>query len=419
VARILLTTFGSLGDLRPLVAVGRALADRGHAAVLATHGAYRQHAERAGLEFRAVRPDLPDFGPPEGLRRALDARRGGSFVVRRMVMPFLRAGYEDLLAASAGCDVVVGHTLTFAAPIVAERRRVPFVQTVLQPFTLFSAHDPPVLSGVPGARWLARRGPAVWVGLRAAARAWTRTWLGDVAALRAAAGLPPTRRHPLLESPPGALHLALFSPLLAAPRPDWPRRTLVTGYPAPPRATAAAESPPGLPAFLDDGPAPLVFTLGSSGVWDPGRFFHEAAAAARLLRMRAVLLTGPVAEDPARGEADGIFTARYAPHTEVFPRAAAVVHQGGIGTTGEALRAGRPMLVVPFSHDQPDNAERCARLGVARVLPRAVRARRLATALADLLADAALQARAKRVGEQVRAEDGARVAAAAIERELR
>jgi UDP:flavonoid glycosyltransferase YjiC (YdhE family) len=96
----------------------------------------------------------------------------------------------------------------------------------------------------------------------------------------------------------------------------------------------------------------------------PGDFFRESAEAARRLGRRAVLLTGrdprnqPVGELPA-----GVIAVPYAPHAAVFPRAAVVVHQGGIGTTGEAMRAGRPMLVVPYSHDQPDHA---ARPGSAR-----------------------------------------------------
>jgi len=106
----------------------------------------------------------------------------------------------------------------------------------------------------------------------------------------------------------------------------------------------------------------------------------------------------------------------YAPHSEVMPRACAVVHQGGVGTTAQAMLAGRPMLVVPFSHDQPDNAARCARLGVARVLPRgALRAPRLVRELAALLGDPEVRARAERVGLEVRGERGASAAVDAIE----
>src|SRR5204863_3078483 len=143
----------------------------------------------------------------------------------------------------------------------------------------------------------------------------------------------------------------------------------------------------------------------------------ESAAAAVRLGRRAVLLTGPFDENiPRRTVSGDVLLVDRAPHQLLFPRAAAIVHQGGVGTTGQALRAGRPTLIVPFSHDQPDNAARCARLGVARVVPRRLaRAGRLARELRALLDDSGLRSRAEQVASRVRAEDGAKIAADAIE----
>ena len=171
--------------------------------------------------------------------------------------------------------------------------------------------------------------------------------------------------------------------------------------------------------FLDAGPPPIVFTLGSSGVWVAAGFYQAAAEAALALGKRAVLLTGPVPQNQPVSLPREILAVEYARHSELFPRAAAIVHHGGAGTTGQALRAGKPMVVVPFSHDQPDNGARCERLGVARVVPRrAVSARRLAAALRQLLEDPGVVARAAEVGERTRAERGAEAAADAIERVL-
>ena len=111
-----------------------------------------------------------------------------------------------------------------------------------------------------------------------------------------------------------------------------------------------------------------------------------------------------------------IVTVPYAPHSEVMPRACAVVHQGGVGTTGQAMLAGRPMLVVPFSHDQPDNADRLRRRGVARVLARSsVSAEAFTRELRILLADEPLAARAQAMAARVRQEPGTAGAADAIE----
>jgi len=91
------------------------------------------------------------------------------------------------------------------------------------------------------------------------------------------------------------------------------------------------------------------------------------------------------------------------------------VHHGGIGTTGQALRAGKPMLVVPHAHDQPDNGFRVSRLGVARVLD----ARRYTTSrvirhLRALLEEPSYRQRAADVGRQVSAERGTDVACDAL-----
>jgi rhamnosyltransferase subunit B len=117
------------------------------------------------------------------------------------------------------------------------------------------------------------------------------------------------------------------------------------------------------------GDAPVVFTLGSSAVMAAEQFYEESVKAVTKLGLRAVLLIGKTEKAP-EAESDSIYVTDYAPYSELLPRAAATVHQGGIGTTAQALRAGRPMLIVPWAHDQPDNAERCRRLGLARSVRR-------------------------------------------------
>ena len=129
--------------------------------------------------------------------------------------------------------------------------------------------------------------------------------------------------------------------------------------------------PPELAAFLKAGPPPLVFTLGTAAVMDAGDFYRISAQAAVQLKRRAVLLIG---RDPRNRPTvplpDGILAVEYAPFSELFPCACALVHQGGVGTTGQAMRAGKPMLVMPYSHDQPDNAARITRLGIGRTIAR-------------------------------------------------
>src|SRR5258708_5179124 len=125
-ARVVLTTIGSLGDLHPVVAVGLALRARGHQAVIATHALYRARIEAVGLTFAAVRPDFDDYGPlATVLRRAMHPRSGSEYVLRRLVLPYLREAADDLLAACRNADLIVDHALCVHAPLVGERLGIP------------------------------------------------------------------------------------------------------------------------------------------------------------------------------------------------------------------------------------------------------------------------------------------------------
>ncbi len=129
---------------------------------------------------------------------------------------------------------------------------------------------------------------------------------------------------------------------------------------------------PELARFLDAGSPPVVFTLGSSAVFLPGRFIPKSIEAVRTLGCRAVLLVGKdLRNQPVQLLPEAALISRIRAVFGAVLRAAAVVHQGkGVGTTAQALRAGVPMCVVPYSHDQPDYARRCVGLGVARTVAR-------------------------------------------------
>ena len=214
--------------------------------------------------------------------------------------------------------------------------------------------------------------------------------------------------------------LALFSKVMAEPQPDWPANTVITGFPFYDRRDYLGETEAAkeLLQFLDAGPPPIVFTLGSSAHWVAGDFYHASIAAARTLGRRALLLYG----NPRNTLTDlpeGIAAFEYAPFSEVLPRACAIVHQGGVGTTGQGLRSGKPVLVVPHAHDQFDNGARVARLGCGRTLPRPrYNAETAAHELRTLLDDSSYAESAARVGEIVRREQGTAATVDEIEKVL-
>ncbi len=413
--RILITTWGSFGDLHPYVALALGLRARGHEAIVATGECYRRKIEALGLGFRALRPDCAWVTDPVVMRR-LTHPRWGIIRVAKWHLMSLRESYEDTLAAAEGTDLLVSNMAAYATGIVAEKKGMPWVSAIHIPTGLFSAYDPPLIPGFPGfSKRLRGLGPYFWGPFgRSLNRMMTglaRPWH----VLRKEVGLPPARGfNPLTESYSPVLHLALWSKWLAGKQSDWPAQTIVTGFP-----WFDAEDDAGLPhnlaAFLDDGEPPLVFTLGTAVVADAGQFYHQSAAAAKLMGRRAVLLV----KNPRvllRELPEGVVAFDYAPFSLLFPRAAAIVHHGGIGTTAQAMRSGRPSLVMPFAWDQPDNAERAARLGIARTIARnRYEPDRVSAELRHLLEDPAYSRRASEIATKVRQEDGVKAACDAIE----
>jgi len=403
--RVVLATVGSLGDLHPYIAIARELKARGAHPVLASVPEYRADVEREAIDFAPVGPGFAAFGDYQKLMaKIFEVPQGTEFIVREMVMRHLREAYEELMPATEGADVLVSHPLTMVVPLIAEQRRLPWAATILSPLSLMSAYDPPLLPGLGWLHALRRLGRAPYRMFFNLFRLISWRWEAPLREFRRSLGLPPARGLAMLEgqfSP--YLNLALFDRVLASPQPDWPRNLRVTGAPL-------HDGP--LAQFIDEGEAPLVFALGSSAVWVAGDFWQHAIEASRALGRRAVFIVGPAQLGTLP---PGMRAFPYLPYSGVFPRAAAVIHQGGIGTLSQALRSGRPQLIVPFAFDQPDNARRAAVLGLARVLPaRKADARSLARELGTLLADGAYDQRAQVVARELRETNGAAHAAEAL-----
>lgn len=423
--KFLLTTFGSLGDLHPYIAVGKGLLARGHSVTLASSEIYRTKVEGEELGFHPVRPDLSGvMEHPESMSKAFHPRTGTKYVITQIFLPCLEEAYADTVEAARDVDLIVSHPVAFATPIAAEIANKPWVSIALAPSTMLSAFDPPHIEALPFAEMLRGCGPRFWGPFFKLVRRSARGAGEPIARLRAKLGLPPLPFSPIFDSmfSPWAAQ-GWFTKIWATPQPDWPANMTITGFPFYDRLVAPNNDPgadglsPELRSFLAAGPPPVVFTLGSSAVFDARDFYEESAEAARLAGVRAILLTGPVAQNqPLRRMSDSVFVAEYAPYSELLPHAAGTVHQGGVGTTAQALRSGHPMIVVPFSHDQPDNANRVRRLGVARVVPRTkYKADRVARELDTLLRGGGYREAAVRAGRAIAEEDGVAAACDALE----
>jgi len=416
-ARIVLATTGSFGDLHPMIALAIELRKRGHSCLIASWEGYRKKVNDLGFEFHALRPDA-DPTDRELIRKTMDAVNGTEVVIKEIIFPSLREMYDDLLSACDGADVIITGELVYAVASVVEKTGIKWISTSLAPISMFSFEDP---SLYPGFHWMEilRPMPAFLNrALFSLVRMTISDWYEPYKRFRQDLGLS-TDHDPIFDDKfSKLLHLTMFSKALGRPQSDWPTSTLQTGF------CFYDESESGsldveLSQFLDAGEPPIVFTLGTAAVLDAGDFFDESAKAAKLFGRRAVLLYGRDNETP-KGLDENIAAFPYAPYSQVFPKAACVVHQAGVGTTAQVLRAGVPHLIMPYSHDQPDNAARCRRAGVAEIISRDdYNAASSAKALEQILSNRKYRESAAQLKRIVNSENGTVTACDAIELILR
>ena len=412
--RIVLNTFGSFGDIHPYMAIAMELQARGHTPVVATMEIYREKIEGAGLEFFPVRPNIPQPKEQDAelIGKIMEPKTGARFLTEELIFPAVRDSYNDLVQAVAGADLLVTHPAAPAGPLVGRKLEMPWISTVLAPLSFFSAYDPPV---PPFWQWTSKLSVLGPRFMRFFLDTMKSTYKAQaVADFRDELGLSDTG-NPMFEGQHSPLLvLALFSKVFARPQPDWPEQTEVTGfcfYDGRHQMPMPAE----LARFLDDGPAPIVFTLGSSAVWVARDFFSESIEAAKRLGQRAVLLIGDERNRPL-SLPDGMVAVDYAPYEQLLPRASVVIHHGGVGTTSQGLLAGVPTLIVPFAFDQSDNADHARRLGTSRTVYRnKYRADRVARELDELLSRPEYKQNAIHVSQQLKQENGSARAADLIE----
>lgn len=362
--RILLTPIGTHGDIHPFVGLGIELARRGHEVIVIANDHFQGLIERAGLPFVA-------FGTAEQFREILTNpavwHPTEGFKILLNYMALGTKPLYDLIAEHhvPGNTVVVHSPMGLGARLAHEKLGVPLVTVHLAPSSLRSMQLPLLLANL----WLPRWAPAFvkraifWAGDRFVVRPILEAPLN---AIRAELGLPAIAR-PLKEwwNSPRRI-VALFPEWFGSMGADWPTQTRLCTFPLFDER-GLAKLPADLEAFLSAGDPPVIFTPGS-GMAHGQSFFRAAVEACQQLACRGILLTMHTDHLPSNLPAT-IRHFTYIPFSQVFARAAAVVHHGGIGTTAQGLAAGVPQLIMPMAYDQPDNAHRLKELGVGRSLP--------------------------------------------------
>lgn len=409
--RITLHTLGTRGDMQPFLALAVGLKTRGHEVRMV---APAQFEEAAAAEGVALHPMPAEFlalvDTPEA--KAMLAGEGKSLGAGLTLMREYKRLSPGLFNAEWDAtrdfrpDVIVHHIKALAAPSIAEKLGVPrmlasplpgFTPTSDFPSPLFPFRSLGPLNRISHALGLQSSTAA----FRGTLRRWRKETLGLA---------------------PGGKGAALAGTLYAysphvVPRPsDWGEDVAVTGYWTleAPGWTPDAE----LATFLEAGDPPIYVGFGSMPGQDPRALTEQIVEGLRRAGKRGVIARAGGALS-ASVSAEHVHSLEGAPHDRLFPRMSATLHHGGAGTTGAAVRSGKPTAILPFFGDQPFWAHRIAELGVG---PAPLDKKRLtADALAEAfraMDDPDMRRRAERLGEAVRQENGIGDAIAFIEQRL-
>ena len=358
-SHILLLPFGTSGSIFPFMWLGRKLLERGHRVTMIASSVYQATAEAVGIGFFAPATDmLPLMLADADLWRPGKFKRVAFTYAGRATAP-CAAAIDRVVRELGKPDLLLAPMISFGARIAREKYGIPLLTVHFYPAAMMSADDVPLV--LPGFRFLRRLPLAVRKFILALPSPYDRYAIPAVAEACAIHGVkPPTRLwKPWHHSPDGVL--ALFPSWFGTVARDHPDNTLQWDFPLEDMAQQRGMEPD-LEQFLSAGERPILFTAGT-GQYHAAVFFAIAARVVATLGCRAVFLTAKTEQVPENLPAS-IFVSAYAPFSLLLPRAAVMVHHGGIGTVAQCFAAGIPQLVVHMSLDQPDNAARVERLGV-------------------------------------------------------
>lgn len=379
--RVLVAAFGDPGHVFPAIALGRALAGRGHEVVVETWEERREAVEGAGLGFAAAE-EYRMFPPPEP--DSADGRHAAE--AARALLPLLEHFRPH---------VAISDILTLAPALAAERAGVPLATLVPHIYPVVEPGQPFFAVGLRTPR--TPLGRAAWRAGQRALDVGLEHGRRDLNLQRARLGLPPVERFHGGISPELAM-VATF-PQLEYPR-RWPAGVEVTGPMTFEVPHPNIELPPG--------DRPLVLVAPSTAHDSDNRLVRTALAALAEEPVRVVATTNRVRPQRPIEVPDNAMLVDWLSYTQLMPAASLVVSHGGHGTVARALGAGTPVLICPITGDMSETAMRVAWAGAGLSLPwRLCRAAPLRWAARRLLGEPSFAARAGEIAAWGRENDGA------------
>lgn len=401
--RYIASAFGSAGDFLPTLAVARALAISGHEVSFVTNPFHEHSVRAAGLGYVAAGEHIDLYRLILDDPGLLTSPRVLQVMAEDLAIPHFTATYQLIQARlkAERVDALIGSNLAIGLHWAAIARRVPAVMIAATPLAWLSPQAP--------TQFLDFELPASVLPL--ALRALRTIGFGLLdhtlrSIARTAGATSFDTSYSAIEASL-ALHAGMWPALVRAPsRGDLPNMRACGYVRAGHLGTSAPALPPELEAFLAGGDPPVVIALGSIFSLSSDDLVADAAEACVDVGRRCVLVGRAPRE---RALPDGTLVVPYATYHLLFSRAAAIIIHGGAGTTGEALKSGRPSVVVPLAFDQFGLAWDVERLGTGvRVAKRGRSRQRIASALRRACEDETIARRATQIAAELQdAPDGA------------
>jgi UDP:flavonoid glycosyltransferase YjiC (YdhE family) len=430
--KIGIQTWGTNGDVRPFIALAGGLSAAGHKVTLVITSLDNRNYDHFGksLNFRTEKAGdiictletyariADQLGREKNILRQLD------LFFKHLFDPAEREMYSAAQMLCQENDIVIGHFLVHPLKAAAEISGRPFITVTLNHSSIPTRYMAPTPAGSSDMTSIGspdhdgKLNSVLWELVMAVLN---KLFLPRINNLRLHEGLiPAVSVREIWES--RLLNLIAVSPVFCSQHPDWSSYQQVTGFFNMPEKAEEYQLPVTLVDFLRSGPPPVFMTFGSMV---PQLFGSEIAGdstrlmvdAARQAGCRAIIQSSWDSIEGNKEDSD-VYRITTAPHQHIFPHCSAVVHHGGAGTTQSSTRAGCPSIVVAHVNDQVFWWNELRKLGIAPGLlhGQSVTAEKLAQSIRSVLNSPDMKARAEKLGDRLREEDGVGRAVEEIEK---
>ena len=359
---IIISTFGTLGDVIPYISIAKTLQTYGHNVILATCEVHRNLCEKHNIRFKPLSPNL-DISNGTLVKQMMNSRHGERLIFEE-IMRNIDITYCELFDITADCDILINHCYCYAGPLVAEKRNLVWVSCHLSPTNFWSVFDPSSLSNSEYLIHLPKLGLIINKFIIKMARKQSLKWCLPLQKLRKEIGLP-NNEHPVFEGLFSKyLSFALFSSEFAKPQLDWAKSCVQVGFVNSLSSSELEESE--LKEFIINKNYPLIIIALGSSVINNSDEIYSIIEQITFKSAYKFLFIGGNSENLQ--STDKIFYSNAISYRSVFKYANLIIHHGGIGTTSDAMTAGVPMIILPQFIDQPDNAYRIKKLGIGEYI---------------------------------------------------